>query len=271
MIPPHVSPTAPSVVPETPVRLTVCLLTFNSLRTLESCVRPLLKVADELIAVDSGSTDGTLAALAALGIHPVFRPYDTHARQMNHAIGLAGNDWVLCIDSDEFLDETTIDNILVLKGRLNDASQAYRLSRHWHVLGRAVHAIYPVSSPDYPVRLFNRRVARFNDQPVDDKPVGFAATAIIAGHVVHDTFFSLDEVFGKANSYTSRLVRNKAIRPSLPRIFFSPACAFLKWYFRKGAYKDGATGLVTAGYAAIYTWQKYLKAWAARHNLPLGR
>lgn len=250
-------------------QLTVCILTFNSLRTLERCLLPAQAVADQLIVVDSGSKDGTLEYLAAQQVAVVYRPYDTHARQMNYAIELAANDWVLCLDSDEFLDPATVDRILALKMQLQDTDKAYRISRHWHVLGREVRAIYPVSSPDFPVRLFNRRTTRFNDQPVDDKPVGFTTTEIIPGRVTHDTFFSLDEVFAKANGYTTRLVRNKAIAANPARIFLSPLFAFLKWYFRKGAWKDGAIGLVTAGYAALYTFLKYLKAWARDRGLPL--
>lgn len=250
-------------------RLTVCILTFNSLRTLERCLLPAQQVADELIVVDSGSKDGTLDYLASQGAAIFSRPYETHAKQMNYAIGLASNDWVLCLDSDEFLDAATIDRIRSLKGGLADATKAYRISRHWHVLGREVRAIYPVSSPDYPVRLFNRNVARFNDQPVDDKPIGFSTTEIIPGRVTHDTFFSLDEVFAKANSYTTRLVRNKPLEASVARIVLSPLFAFAKWYWRKGAWKDGSIGLVTAGYAAVYTFLKYLKAWARQRDFPV--
>lgn len=251
--------------------ITVCILTFNSLRTIELCLLPALQVADELIVVDSGSTDGTNAYLASQGICSIHRTYDTHARQMNFAISLAKNDWVLCLDSDEFMDHDTIKHINQLRACLTDQSHAYRITRHWRVLGKRVRAIYPVSSPDYPVRLFNRNVARFNDQPVDDKPAGFASSEIIPGCVIHDTFPSLDEVFGKANSYTSRLVRYKPIPPSLPRTLISPLFAFLKWYFRKGAFRDGAAGLATGGYAALYTFLKYFKAWAVEHDLPLDR
>jgi glycosyltransferase involved in cell wall biosynthesis len=249
--------------------LTVCILTFNSIRTIERCLIPALLVADEVVVVDSGSKDGTLDFLSQHSLSAVHRPYDTHAKQMNYAIGLAANDWVLCLDSDEFMDETTVWNIHSLKMNLPDEKTAFRISRHWHVLGREVHAIYPVSSPDYPVRMFNRRTTQFNDQPVDDKPIGFAETRVIAGRVTHDTFFSLDDVFSKVNSYTTRLVSNKPINSSLLKVFVSPAMAFLKWYLRKGAWKDGTRGVVTGGYAALYTFLKYLKAWGKENHLPL--
>lgn len=247
-------------------RLSVCLLTFNSARRLTACVAPLTKVADEIIVVDSGSTDDTYAILARFGITPVQRAYKTHSDQMNHAASLAANDWVLCMDSDEILDERSVANILALKPQLDDPGMAYRISRHWHVLGRPVHAFYPVSSPDYPVRLFNRRRARFNDAPVDDKPVGFDDTRVIDGHVIHDTFYSLHEVFSKLNTYTTRLCRFKDVKPSLLDAFARAPFAFLKWYFVKGNWKDGRVGLVGGIYAFGYTFLKYFKAWYAARD-----
>jgi len=249
-------------------RLTVCLLTHNSMRTIESCLRPALQVADEMIVVDSGSTDGTLEYLRRNGVEPTSHRYETHARQMNFAIESATNDWVLCLDSDEFIDDACVAGIIRLKTELDDPSIGYRMPRHWFVLGREVHSIYPVSSPDRPVRLFNRQNAVFNDQPVDDKVVGFSSKQTLAGRVRHDTFFSVDELFSKLNSYTARLIRHREIAPSLMRAFASPPVAFFKWYFSKGAYRDGAVGVITAVYAALYSFLKYFRAWCKSRGMP---
>lgn len=251
-------------------RLTVCLLTHNSLRTIERCVLPALQVADQLVVVDSGSTDGTLDYFADKGITPIHRPYQTHAIQMNFAIDLSHGDWVFCLDSDEFLDDEVVAAIRELKPLLSNISPdtGYRIQRHWHVLGREVRAIYPVSSPDYPLRLFNRTRVRFNDQPVDDKATGASVRLLLPGRVTHDTFYSVHEVFNKLNSYTTRAVTLQTIQPSLMRAIFSGAAAFLKWYCRKGAWRDGAIGVVTSVYAGLYSFLKYFKAWCRKKNLP---
>ncbi|MGL5633316.1 MAG: glycosyltransferase family 2 protein [Azovibrio sp.] len=250
-------------------RLSVCLLTHNSLRTLAACLEPALQVADEMIVVDSGSTDGTLEFLTNKGVVPIHRPYETHASQMNFAIEQAGNDWVLCLDSDEFMDMELLAAIQELKSGLDDPGTGYRIQRYWQVLGREVRAIYPVSSPDKPLRLFNRTLVHFNDQPVDDKASGPIRRVVLPGRVVHDTFFSIHEVFGKLNGYTSRLVQHRSVPPSLLRAVISPPFAFLKWYFRKGAWRDGAVGIVTAAYAALYSFLKYFKSWCRSRRLPL--
>lgn len=92
---------------------------------------------------------------------------------MNVAIDRASNDWVLCMDSDEVLDEQTLGFLCALKaGDEPPANHGWRLSRFWYVLGEEVRTIYPVSSPDFPIRLFNRKNARFNLRPVDDQVEG---------------------------------------------------------------------------------------------------
>jgi glycosyltransferase involved in cell wall biosynthesis len=244
------------------MRLTVCLLTFNSGRLLREVLPPLREIADEFVVLDSGSKDDTLEILRGFGIAAKHRPYSTHGEQMNAAAALAAHDWVLCIDSDEVADDRLVAAVRALKaGPEPDPGNAYRLRREWYVLGRKVRAIYPVSSPDFPVRLFNRTRVRFNDAPVDDKAVDFARTEILAGGLRHDTFYNLDEIFNKLNSYTSRRVRGVPVESSLARAVVSGVFAFLKWYFYKGSWRDGRVGVVAGVYAALYSFLKYFKAW----------
>lgn len=248
-------------------KLSVCLLTCNSARLLREVLPPLLAVADDFVVLDSGSTDATLEICQEYGLTVHHHPYAMHGAQMNHAISLAAHDWVLCMDSDEILDEQTLNFILALKaGEEPAADQAWRLPRYWFVLGQEVRTIYPVSSPDFPVRLFNRRCARFNDRPVDDKVEGFSRSVKIPGRVRHDTFYSLHEVFNKLNGYTTRLVKYQKVRPSIGRGITSAIGAFFKWYLFSGAWRYGKVGVVTGLYATFYSFLKYFKAWYAHSD-----
>ncbi|WP_140415077.1 glycosyltransferase, partial [Enterobacter sp. TUM13743] len=113
-------------------KITVCLLTFNSERTLHDVIPPLLKIADEFVVVDSGSTDATIYICQSYGLSPIFKKYSWHGEQMNHAVSHAHNDWVLCMDSDEILDQETVGAILKLKmGDEPEPDMAWRICRHW--------------------------------------------------------------------------------------------------------------------------------------------
>jgi glycosyltransferase involved in cell wall biosynthesis len=96
-------------------KLSVCLLTCNSARLLRDVLPPLLKIADDFVVLDSGSTDATLDICREYDLHVHYHPYAMHGAQMNHATSLAAHDWVLCMDSDEILDEQTVNFILQLK------------------------------------------------------------------------------------------------------------------------------------------------------------
>ncbi|WP_253380915.1 glycosyltransferase family 2 protein [unidentified bacterial endosymbiont] len=243
-------------------RLTVCLLTYNSARLLRDVLTPLMRIADEIIVIDSGSTDDTLSIHEEYGITPIYNPYTMHGEQMNMAISHASNDWVLCMDSDEILDDETLKYILRLKsGDEPPADRGWCLSRYWYVLGEQTRTLYPISSPDYPLRLFNRHHVRFNHRPVDDKATGAAQVTRIPGHVRHDTFYSLHEVFSKLNIYTTRVVKYQNLRPPIARGVASAVGAFFKWYLFSGAWRRGKVGAVTGLYATLYSFMKYFKAW----------
>lgn len=243
-------------------KLTVCLLTYNSARLLHQVLPPLIRITDEIVVVDSGSHDETLFILEGYGISSIYHPYAMHGEQMNIAISQSRNDWVLCMDSDEILDEDTLEYIISLKsGEEPPADWGWSLSRYWYVLGERTRTIYPVSSPDYPLRLFNRRYVKFNNRPVDDKAVGAGQVTRIPGHVRHDTFYSLHEVFNKLNTYTSRVVKYQALKPSIARGIVSAIGAFFKWYLFSGAWRQGKIGVVTGLYATFYSFLKYFKAW----------
>lgn len=249
------------------MNLTICILTHNSQRTLQQVLKPLSSIADEIILLDSGSNDETLNIAKAYGISIHSSPYQTHGSQMNKAIALASHDWVFCLDSDEIADNSTIDFIKNLKQQASapDINHVWRISRYWYVLGQQVRAIYPVSSPDYPVRLFNRRIAQFNDRPVDDKVENIDGSQliyhVIPGHIRHDTFYSLHEMQHKLNNYTTRLNQYHKLKPSLWRGVFSAVGAGFKWYLIKGAWRDGRIGVATGLYALQYSFIKYFKAW----------
>ena len=240
--------------------LSICILTYNSSKTICDLLSRVSELNSEIIIVDSGSMDSTLSIIEEFdNIILESRPYACHSDQMNYATNLAKNDWVLCLDSDEIPNEEFIDqmkSISTIFGK-DDIFKVGRIKRKWFVLGVPVHAMYPCSSPDYVVRLYNKTVCGFNDRKVDDKVIGFKEEIVLDGEVNHYTFETEEILNNKLKSYIGRTKKNKMFRKFLPRAIVSAIGAFIKWYFVKKAYLDGVVGFKTAWYAVRYSFYKY--------------
>ncbi|MGQ9571454.1 MAG: glycosyltransferase family 2 protein [Thermodesulfovibrionales bacterium] len=244
----------------TPV--SVCCLTFNSERTIRKTLESVKKIADEIIVVDSFSTDRTIEIVKEFTDKIYFKEYKYHGMQMNYAIELCTYDWVFCLDSDECLDDDMIQHICRLKEEWLEGKEAFRLRREWFFLGRPVHAFYPITSPDRIIRFFNRKYVRFNEKPVHDKPVGHKKCDWLEGKLIHETIYSLNGLYDKLNKYTTRYAEgnaSKADSVKLRNLLINPFAAFIKWYFLKKNFLDGTQGFILAMYAGFYTFFKYAK------------
>jgi len=244
----------------TPV--SVCTLTFNSERTIRKTLESVKGITDEIIVVDSFSTDRTIEIAKEFTDKIYFKEYKYHGLQMNYAIGLCTYDWVFCIDSDECLDDNMILHVQRLKEEGFDGKEAFRLWREWFFLGKPVHAFYPVTSPDKIVRFFNRKYVRFNEKPVHDKPTGHKKYCWLEGRLLHDSTASLHDLYDKLNKYTTRYAEgnySKARSVGLKSLLLNPFAAFVKWYLLKKNFLDGTRGFILGMYAAMYTFFKYAK------------
>lgn len=244
------------------VSVSACCLTFNSERTITKTLESVQKIADEIIVVDSFSTDRTIDIVKKFTDKIYFKEYKYHGLQMNYAIGLCTYDWVFCIDSDEYLDDEMIQHVQGLKEKGLDGKEAFRLKREWCFLGKPVHAFYPVSSPDKIVRFFNRKYVKFNEKPVHDKPIGHKKCEWLKGKLIHETIGSLHELYDKLNRYTTRYAEGnvcEADSVKLNNLLLNPFGAFIKWYIFKKNFLDGTRGFILAMYAAFYTLFKYAK------------
>lgn len=222
------------------------------------------EVADEVILVDSGSTDKTKHIADMFSkVHWFERGFTNFVEQRNFAIGKCMNDYVLSLDSDELPDATFLASIRQLKEN-GFSSHAYTVRREWIVLGKKVHCAYPVVSPDYPIRLFNKQKVYFQHSTIVHETLeNYEKLQILDGCIEHHTFQTKAEINKKLQVYSALaaadLIRmNKAV--NVRRMVFSPVAAFCKWSISKKGYKDGFTGLYLALYASRYTFLKYKKA-----------
>lgn len=255
----------PAAPKSSPHLLSAYVLTHNSEPLLRRVLEPLARVADELVIVDSGSTDGTLDIAREFSNRIFTRPYTNFPEQRTYALSLCSHDYALHIDSDEIMSDALVERIIDIKKKGFD-HDAYCFKRDWIVLGKPICAMYPVSSPDYPARLLNRSVANYvGSDLIHDRPSGCISEKVFQESMLHITFPDRDALERKLELYTSVVGRklSESRRPPLLlwlRGATAAPFAFLKWYIRKGGWRDGAVGVTLAVYAARYTYGKYNKA-----------
>jgi glycosyltransferase involved in cell wall biosynthesis len=247
-----------------PTPLSVFLLTFNSEQYLDALLSRVRPLTDDLLVVDSGSTDGTLALAERHGCRVLYRPFDDFRNQRIFALDACRHRVVLMLDSDEVPDETFVASLHDLKQR-GFPDDAYEIRRNWFVMGRPVHCLYPVPSPDYVVRVVKKDIVSFDDRSrlVHEQPFGHRTLGRVGGAVAHFTFGSKAELYRKLDQYTTLAARDLVTLNQVPgglKRWLLPLAIWAKWYLVKGGYKDGSVGWMLGAYAYRYTKVKLRKA-----------
>jgi glycosyltransferase involved in cell wall biosynthesis len=244
-------------------QLSAFILTLNSEKYLGQILHQLKKACDEIVVVDSDSIDQTKSIAEKENVRFLSREFDNFKNQRAYAVQQCTNDFVLMIDSDEIPDDSLISALNAIKTS-HEILDAYRLRREWFVLGKKIHAVYPVVSPDFPVRLFDKRKSNFDNSPVvHEEPSGYKTIGVVDGTLNHFTFETKKEIADKLDRYASlsaETLLKKKKNLSVVQQTLSSTAAFVKWYFGKGGWRDGIVGITLGMYAFNYTFLKYEKA-----------
>jgi glycosyltransferase involved in cell wall biosynthesis len=135
--------------------LSIYVLTFNSEKYLSAILQAVAPLADDLLVVDSGSSDQTVAIATQCGARVLYRPFDDFRQQRDFAQQQCRHDHVFFLDSDEIPSPELVAHLQQLK-QSGFQHDAYAIQRDWIVMGQQVHALYPVGCPDYPVRIIEK-------------------------------------------------------------------------------------------------------------------
>lgn len=244
-------------MPATRQPLSVVVITLNAAAQLEACLQS-ARFADEIVVVDSGSSDGTPALAVRCGARVLQQEWLGFGRQKQFAVDAARHDWVLCLDADERVTpelQATIENALK-----NPSTAAFRFPRRNRFLGRYLR--HGEGYPDWSLRLFDRRQARWSDDAVHEKVETEGSVGELRGDLLHDSAESLAAYLTKQNRYTT-LAAEMALaagkRASFARIAFSPVVRFVKFYFIRQGFRDGLPGLIHIAIGCFNSFMKYSK------------
>lgn len=246
-------------------KLTATIITLNEAAHIEACLAS-VAFADEILVVDSGSTDGTPDLARAKGARVVVRDWPGYSAQKNFAAAEAAHDWILSVDADERVSPELAREIQsTLTGELSAAG--YRLPRvTWH-LGRWIRTTdwYP----DYQLRLYDRRRAEWNGRRVHESVTARGPVGQLRNDLQHYAYRDISHHHQTMDRYTTLAAEQMAAEgkdASLAGLLLHPPAAFFRNYVLKRGFMDGAPGAIVSAMNAHYVLLKYAKLWALRRR-----
>jgi glycosyltransferase involved in cell wall biosynthesis len=243
--------------------ISATIVACNEANKLARALRS-LACADEIVLVDSGSTDATPAIAAGLGARVIHQPWQGYVAQKNLAVSHAQHEWILSLDADEEFDDEAQAAIRSWKGS-QPGADGYRFARRARYLGRWI--LHSGWYPDYKVRLFNRRKAGWIGNYVHESVVVNGRVETMPGEILHYTCDTLEEHLQRIELYTdlaAQEMRERGETVNFLRRWLDPLWVFFHTYFFRLGVLDGYQGFLIATMAARYVRRKYAKLGHAR-------
>lgn len=237
--------------------LSVTIITLDAAKQLGPCLDS-AAFADEVLVVDSGSSDGTPELAAARGARVRQEAWRGFGAQKQFAVDQAKHDWVLCLDADERISPELAESIRAALAA--PAFMAYRFARRNRFLGRPLG--HGEGYPDWSLRLFHRAHGRWSDDAVHEKVIADGRVGTLAGDLLHDSAETLETYLAKQNRYTSLAARAAIAagqRSSVAKMLISPLLRFIKFYLLRRGFLDGLPGLVHTLVGCANSFVKYAK------------
>lgn len=238
--------------------ISATIITRNEAANIARAIRS-LDCADEILVIDSGSTDETVKIAAELGARTITHAWEGFAAQKSFAVREATHDWVLSLDADEELNEEARAAIREWKQSTPDA-EAYRFARRAQYLGRWI--LHSGWYPDWKIRLFHRNKAHWAGDFVHESVVAEGQVETLNGEILHYTCDSLADHRTRIEFYTGLAAREmfeRGQRVGLARKLLAPPWVFINTYFLRLGVLDGVAGFLIAWMAARYVRRKFQK------------
>lgn len=250
--------------------ITAFVLTFNEEEMLPRCLEQ-LQWADEILVLDSGSTDRTVELAKAAGARVEYHPFKNFAEQCNQGLDRAGSDWILQIDADEIVTPELAESVRRTVAS-NPSEDIFSLCRDACAWGRFMKA--SSWSGDWIPRLFRKGAVRFAGEVHQDPQVNGRPVGRLEGRLLHYSYRSVEQFFKKSELYSTlwavkaraggrRTGVANAVASSLWRVFHN--------YFIRGEIRDGRIGFVMAVLSGMHTFTRHIKLWGLQNEEEFAR
>jgi glycosyltransferase involved in cell wall biosynthesis len=244
-----------------PIQLSVVIITFNEERNIGRCLDAVREIADDVVVVDSFSTDKTEMICREKGARFVQHKFEGHIEQKNWAITQAKFPYVFSLDADEAPDEELKKEILSIKN--NWQYEGYEMNRLTNYCGKWIH--HCGWYPDTKLRLWDSRKGKWGGiNPHDKYEMRDASAKIfhLSGNILHYSYYTIEEHYKQAEKFSSIAANALFEKGKSASIFLAviKTCSkFIRNYFLKAGFLDGKFGFIICRITALETFQKYSK------------
>lgn len=249
--------------------LSVCVICLNEAQNIVDCLRS-VEWADDIVVVDSGSTDGTVELARQFTDRVVFHEWIGCVQQREYSVSLARHDWVLCMDADERISEALAEEIRDELRRIaaGDArADGFTIPRRVRYLGRWIR--WGGWYPDRKLRFFRKAAGHVEGVNPHDH-IRVDGRALPLRHdMYHLTYRDIADHVNRMNTFTSVAAgekRTRGQRWAFVHMLLNPPGRFMRMYFLKLGFLDGRAGFINAVLGAFYVFLKYAKLWEMRQD-----
>lgn len=247
------------------MKLSVAIITLNEEKNLERTLKSVQSFADEIVIVDSGSTDKTEEIAKRYGAKFYFQKWEGYGKQRNNVIDRCENEWILNIDADEEISLKLAKKIEELKNEKE--KKVFSINFTSVCFGKKIK--YGGWSNSYRIRLFRKNSGRFNDNMVHEEFETLEKIYFLKEDIYHHSYYSLEDYFLKFNRYTTEGAieyYKKRKKSNFFQIVFNPMFKFLRMYIFRFGFLDGKEGFLLACTSAMYSMVKYYKLYEIWEN-----
>ena len=240
------------------IPVSIVIITKNEAGVISRCINSAKLISDDVVIVDSGSTDDTLDIAATCGCHIIERPWDGYGANKNKGIEMAKYDWILSLDADEVPDEGLIKSLHTLK--LDKPETVYDIKFRSYFGQKPVR--FGSWGRDHHIRLFNRKLVRWSETMVHETLVMPENIAVkkVPGRIHHYSVKNLAD-YNRKCSYYAKLSAGQFLRDKkkagIVKLYLSPLFGFIKNYLGHLGFLDGRKGWEIAKATLKNTYRKY--------------
>ena len=251
------------------MKITATIITLNEAGNIREAIQA-VDWADEVLVIDSESTDSTREIAQECGARVIVNPWPGFSKQKQFAVDAAKNDWIFSLDADERLSPELRSSVAELKKDESKLADGYRVARRAFYMGRWITG--GGWYPDYQLRLFNRRRGRWRERLIHESVImdEGARVETLSGDLLHYSMRDpehhrqmIDERYAPLGA---QQMFNEGKRTSRLQVATAGPLAFLRSFVLKGGFRDGQAGLTIAKMAAYHAWLKHSKLYELQRS-----